>query len=276
MKLVHLTDLHITPPGETLRTNHPIESLEVCIEELNTHHRDAELCLITGDLTHKGKPEEYKLLAKALAKLELRIHMTVGNHDLRSNAVKYLDGLTQDKNGYIQEAVELPNGVLLLLDTLEEGTSDGYYCKKRRNWLSEQLDRYKKVEQIYLGMHHGPVEVKSPIPDLVGLVPADKEALEKVVFKHQKKYGNIGHLFFGHYHRSMSGHWNNISFSSTRSLSPQWHVNQQGERQKEVPQELPQYSVAYIEEGRTLIHPHELHKSAQAHTLSCQVDGSTT
>lgn len=259
MKLVHLTDTHITPKGETLRLNDPIESLEACIDELNTHHSDAEICIITGDLTHKGKPEEYKRLRKALKKLKLVHHMTVGNHDLRKNALKYLDGLKSDSNGFIQEAIPVSEGVALLLDTLEEGTSDGYYCAKRLGWLEEQLDGAKDQKNILLFMHHAPVEVKSPRPQLVGLNAQDAQKMGQLVTEHQKRYGNIRHLFFGHYHRSMSGQWHDIAFSSSRSLSPQWHVDQDGERQKEVPQELPQYSVAYIYQDRTLIHPHELH-----------------
>lgn len=261
MKLVHLTDPHITAPGEKLRGREPIRTLRRAVRDINRFHSDALACVITGDLTHNGTKEEYENLAEALEELEIVVHKTVGNHDCRDNASAYFADMATDGNGFIQKTVETEAGVLVLMDTLDVESSNGKYCKQRLGWLEKQLADIANDSKIYLFMHHGPVQVRSPIPQLIGIADADKEALAEVLKTHNSRHGNIAHMFFGHYHRAMSGQWNGISFSSSRSLTSQRHIDQSGQRREEIRRELPQYSVAYLSADEVTIHPHEIHKS---------------
>jgi len=48
-------------------------------------HRDADLFLLAGDLTHRGRPEEAKVLAEELDGLGVPVVAVLGNHDYHSD-----------------------------------------------------------------------------------------------------------------------------------------------------------------------------------------------
>ena len=62
MKLIHLTDLHLMPPGELLWGLDPFARFDAALVDIAAHHADADLCVITGDLTEKGDVAAYELL----------------------------------------------------------------------------------------------------------------------------------------------------------------------------------------------------------------------
>ena len=66
MKLIRITDTHLVPRGEMLLGLNPRERLDACVEDINRHHADAELCVITGDLAHLGIPKAYRDLREIL------------------------------------------------------------------------------------------------------------------------------------------------------------------------------------------------------------------
>ena len=55
MKIIQVTDTHLMPRGTELNGLNPIERLEACAS-ITEHHSDAELCIITDDLTDRGDP----------------------------------------------------------------------------------------------------------------------------------------------------------------------------------------------------------------------------
>ena len=57
MKIIQVTDTHLMPRGTELNGLNPNERLEACIASITEHHSDAELCIITGDLTDRGDPD---------------------------------------------------------------------------------------------------------------------------------------------------------------------------------------------------------------------------
>ena len=66
MKIIHFTDTHFIPEGETLYGRDPAVALERCIEDINQHHADASRCVSTGDLTHWGETEAFDHLKRHL------------------------------------------------------------------------------------------------------------------------------------------------------------------------------------------------------------------
>ena len=56
MKLLHITDPHLVTPGELLYGTDPYDRLSACIDDALANHSDAALCVITGDLAHRGEP----------------------------------------------------------------------------------------------------------------------------------------------------------------------------------------------------------------------------
>ena len=84
MKLIHITDTHLVTPGHSLYQTDPYERLAQCIDDVVANHADADVCVITGDLAHKGEPAAYEGFARQIARLGMPVYPLPGNHDLRA------------------------------------------------------------------------------------------------------------------------------------------------------------------------------------------------
>ena len=135
MKLIHLTDLHLVPPGVMLFAFNPAERLRKTIERINRDHADAELCVVTGDLTDEGDFASYELLRDVLQDLRVPTRLLLRNHDSRENFVRAFPGEPRDENGFVQSVHESSAGRLIFLDTLVEGSGHGALDEGRLEWL---------------------------------------------------------------------------------------------------------------------------------------------
>ena len=124
MKLIQLSDFHFVPPGIRLLGLDPRARLEAAIADINRHHGDAELCLLTGDLADHGAPEAYDALRETLAALQLPWRLTIGNHDNRAAFLRAFPEAPHDENGFIQSVVSTDAGPVILLDRSVEPTSE--------------------------------------------------------------------------------------------------------------------------------------------------------
>lgn len=239
-----MSDIHYGEKNEAIYFKEPSLAMKEAIKSINKLHSDADFLLLTGDLTHSGKLKAYEYLMDDLKKLKIPVYFTIGNHDNRENALKILDGLKADENGFVQQAISLKNNsVLLILDSKKDGTHAGEYCHKRQIWLEKQLEIYKD-KNIFISIHHAPFNT--------GLHSMDKIRLDKddslKIYNFFVKHGGIRHIFFGHYHRPLSGNWGGISYSSLRGINHQ--VKLDFESSFEIcTYEEPQYSVVLIDEN---------------------------
>ena len=51
MKLLQITDTHITSENELIYSINTTKRLEYIVHHINKKHADADICMITGDLT---------------------------------------------------------------------------------------------------------------------------------------------------------------------------------------------------------------------------------
>lgn len=207
MKIIHITDTHLTEPGELLFDDDPAERLADCIADINRLHRDADLCLFTGDLVHNGTPGSYKLLRQELDRLIVPYRLVVGNHDRREAFKAVFPEAGVDHNGFIQSYLDIAGNRFVLIDSLQEGTHAGMLCEARLAWLEETLIASKGMPT-FLAMHHPPMRIHHRALDKLGLAQAGKFA--KLV----RSMPHVRHIFFGHVHRSVSGAWEGVSFSA--------------------------------------------------------------
>lgn len=253
MKLIHVTDTHLVKPGEMLFGLDPQARLEACVADINRHHADAGLCVITGDLTHWGEAEAYALLRDCLAPLAVPLHLVVGNHDEREAFLAAFPETPTDDNGFVQSVRETPVGRFLFLDTLQPGTHAGHYCEARLAWLEAQLADAGRCERpVYLFMHHPPFPVRLPLADTIGLLDADP--VRDVVKPHA---ANVRHLFFGHVHRPISGSWCGIPFTTLRSTNHQCWLDFDATDTIAGSHEPPAYAIAFLDGETTLVHFHD-------------------
>lgn len=198
-KLLIFTDLHLVPEGETIIGLDPMARFAQGLAHAQENHPDAVRIIITGDLAHHGKPEEYLRLKAALANARLPVSLMVGNHDRRAPFLATCPDTPLTQHGYVQEVVDLDDTRLITLDTLNEAAADthsGILCDDRLNWMEAAIQG-AEGRRVVLFMHHPPVETGFKGMDWIGLksIPALVERLSK--------YHNVHQIVSGHIHRTI-------------------------------------------------------------------------
>ena len=245
MKLIQLSDFHLVTPGCLLFGSDPLKRLEACIADINAQHADADLVIISGDMTNDGEPEAYAALAELLPAIRAPYRMMMGNHDDRAAfAAAFPDvGMA---GGFMQSAVDLPDGRIVLLDTLDEGHVPGKLCDARLAWLDGAL---AGAQDAFVFMHHPAFALG--IPSLDDSRLSDAGALHEIFMRH----GNVRHIFAGHVHRAASGSWHGIPFSTMRSTNHQSALKLHGAY--EISHERPTYGVILADGDTVAVHWHE-------------------
>ena len=254
MKIVQLSDLHLTLPGAKLFGSAPLARLELAIDRILENHADADFCLLTGDLADAGGEAAYASLAEALRRLPMPAHLLPGNHDSRAALRRHFPQLANNDGGFMQAALATPGGYFLLLDTVEPGAPWGSYCIQRREWLAQQLAAAGDLP-LYVAMHHPPLALGIPSMDQFAL--RDAEAFWSVIAPHRTR---IRHLFFGHLHRPIGGSWRGIPFSCTSSPNHQVALDLTTVRGDDVPgcREPAGFAVILIDTDSVVVHHQQL------------------
>ena len=251
MKWIHLTDTHLVRAGEILYGLDPMARLQACVADINRHHADADLVVITGDLTHYGDAEAFGALREALAPLEPPLRLLPGNHDTRECLREAFPGMPFDvSSDALKGVLDTEAGRLLFLDTTQPGTHAGWYDEARQHWLAERL-RDAQGRDCFLFMHHPPFPVWIPSMDRIGMVQADAFAEVLAPWRAQ-----VRHLFFGHVHRPISGSWRGIPFSTLRATSHQVALELRESEGECVSHEPPAYAVVLVSGDQVVVHTH--------------------
>ena len=251
MKILHVSDLHLTDGNAMLFGSRPAERLNAVVDSILRDHHDAAFCLLSGDLAEAGTEGAYAALAAITARLPMPAYPLVGNHDERCALIRAYPSVQVDESGFIQTAIDTPHGRFLLLDTLAAGMPWGEYCAKRQTWLRNQLED-ESVQCFWIVMHHPPLAVGIPSMDQYAL--KDSDAFYALLAPFQSR---IRHLFFGHLHRPIGGSWHGMPFSIVRSPNHQVALDMQ--TTPEVPgcHEAPGYGVVLIDETTVIVHHHD-------------------
>ena len=158
MKIIHLSDTHINP--ETLNKIDTQQRFKLALNHIRDNHSNADILIITGDLTAFGDDESYQIFNRTLKEAILPDHLypklILGNHDDRENFKKNFPNIKIDQNGFVQYSLNFGDKTFIFLDTNLSGTHAGHLCEKRQTWLIETLKK-EQENKIYLFMHHNPL-----------------------------------------------------------------------------------------------------------------------
>jgi Icc protein len=251
MKIIQLSDLHLTGGNTPLYGSNPQDRLNAGVDSVLRDHRDAAFCVLSGDLADAGAPRAYAELAAITSRLPMPVYPMVGNHDDRRALLEAFPAMQADDAGFLQTAIDTPHGRFLLLDTLDAGKPWGVYCAKRQDWLRRQLAA-NAAQPVWIVMHHPPLAVGIPSMDQYALQnPQDFYAL---LAPYQSE---IRHMFFGHLHRPIGGSWHGIPFSVVRSPNHQVALDMHTVREVPGCHEAPGYGVVLIDETSVIVHHHD-------------------
>jgi 3',5'-cyclic AMP phosphodiesterase CpdA len=247
MKIIQISDPHLMTPGGLLYGSDPLARLEACLADIGTNHADAELVVISGDLTNDGERAAYAALRETLAGLVPPCRLMLGNHDDRMLFVEMFPEAVAE-NGFVQSVVDRSEGRLVLLDTLDSGHVEGRLCEARLRWLGERLEEARD-RPVFLFMHHPPFRIH--IPELDRVMLTDANALHDVLLR----YGNVRHIFAGHVHRLIAGSWRGIPVSTLRSTNHQTALDFSDSWS--LGHEPPAYAVILIDADGVVVHFHD-------------------
>jgi Icc protein len=250
MKLVQISDIHLVPHGALLFGEDPAARLRACVDDINRHHADAQLCVITGDLTHDGDPAAYRVLADCVGKLVPPVRLLMGNHDDRAAFRAVFPQMPVDPDGFVQSVYDSAHGRCVFLDTLEPDTAQGRLCARRLAWLKGVLDEAAQ-QPVFLFSHHPAFDLMLPSMDWIRLREA--APLRELIAAH----GNVRHMFSGHVHRPSAGTWHGTPFTTVRGTNHQHALEFDLQGPATTVMEPPGYAVIFIRDSGTVVHFHD-------------------
>jgi len=259
MKLLQITDTHITSENELIYSINTTKRLEYIVNHINKKHADADICMITGDLTDNGDTASCITLHDVLDKLKIPYRVTIGNHDNRKNIIDIFGIVENSSTNKIDYTFTFKNLAFIVLDTAidadDEGSRHAGYLNDRQiDWLKEKIKEYDDYN-IYIFMHHPPFKLFLPLFDRILL-----NENSSMLFKNEMlNSNNIKHIFFGHVHRPVFGSWQSISFSTTLSAAHHFELNLET-HDETFDDKIFGYSVVIIDTDGLIMHVEELYK----------------
>jgi 3',5'-cyclic-AMP phosphodiesterase len=196
VRIAHLSDLHVTRPGDPafgrLDTNPFIAN---AIDAVNSFTPAIDVVIITGDLTNNGVPEEYEILGRHLARLEVPYFAVPGNHDDSRTMSEELDG-PWDKGAALDYAVDFDGLRFIGLDSSIPGEDRGELSRAQLTWLDHCLAEDADRPAIVF-FHHPPFTTGLEFMDGIGL--SGKDELAAVLARHPEVLA----VCCGHLHRTI-------------------------------------------------------------------------
>ena len=257
-KIIHVTDTHVVPEGQTFIGLKPVRRLELAIDSINEKHSNAEMVVFAGDLVEYGDVESYKTFKRHADRLTVPYTIMMGNHDLQSEMQRVFPDVPVDEYGFIQYTMQRDFGTFIMCDTQSGLFLDGphgRYCEKRCAWLSQQLEQASG--DVYIFMHHPPMNIGTGID---GMKMVDEKPLLDVLTPHRDK---IKYLFFGHVHRCVTGVWHGFPYSIMRSTNQQVDLTLRGEDDGwAINFEDPAYGVILFDAGNVIYHTYSYAESS--------------
>jgi 3',5'-cyclic AMP phosphodiesterase CpdA len=255
MLIAHLSDTHISAPGEkTCGVAEMDAHLRRCVENINAMSPKPDIVLLTGDVTHNFKEEEAQHAADMLSHLEMPLFVVPGNHDDRQALSRVFGPRTCPMNddGYVDYVVDNYPVRVIALDTLHVGHAGGHMSALRLDWLRTQLDDAAGKPTIIIA-HHPPLDIGVPETYEDGFFGADR--LGHVI----EKYSNIERVLCGHVHLHTTTQWCRTAVTTAPSVGMQLKLDLTGTAESRFVLSAPAYLLHHWTADQMLItHPIQL------------------
>ena len=225
--IIHISDMHFGKIDST-----STDSLVTAFSDINP-----DLVIVSGDLTQRAEPEQFKSAKKFLddlIKAKLNYFVIPGNHDIEpmwKPPSRIFDPYKSYKK-YISETIEptYSDGEIAIasLNTvrptrLKNGSVSKIHIKKVQDWFSKFSPKVTKI----LVTHH-------PL-DLPLSVPERKLAKRSVWGVELLSESNVDIYLSGHYHRSSvtttAGRYNKLGYHAIALQAGTLSLRQRGEVQ---------------------------------------------
>ncbi|KAG8148782.1 phosphodiesterase [Burkholderia catarinensis] len=248
--IAQISDVHVRPAGvlyqDVVDSN---AMLARAVASLNALAPRPDLVLVTGDLTDEGAPEEYAMLRRLLAPLEIPFAVMPGNHDKRDNLRSaFPDHTYLPAQGPLHFTIDVGAVRIVALDTSVPDLHHGELDLDALAWLDAELHACCERPTI-VAMHHPPFDTGIPYLDIYGLRDIDRFAATLTVHSHVER------VIAGHVHRSMQTRLGNVPVLTCPSTVTQIALQTQADAQP----------ASYLEPPALLLHCWTQGKSSISH-----------
>ena len=199
MLIAHLSDPHVRPDGELYQG--VVDSnaqFAAAITHVNALDPRPDLVLLSGDLVDHGQADEYAMLARLLAGLEIPVLAIPGNHDEREAFRAAFAGQSWlPASGPIDYVVGDRGLVrIVALDVTLPGLHHGAVSDEGAAWLDRVLAAEPSRPTIVM-MHQPPFDTGIPYMDPYSCRQGQR--LAEVIARHRQ----VERILCGHVHRVM-------------------------------------------------------------------------
>ncbi|MHA1336467.1 MAG: metallophosphoesterase family protein [Promethearchaeota archaeon] len=150
IEIVHISDLHYGSGSEF-----KLNLLEGIIDYINDLNPDAVVC--TGDLVHKGRPDQYAEVRAILRTINKSIPLMIvpGNHDLKNSGIVQFERYIGPRRSKL--VLEDLDTLIVGLCSAKDDVSEGELGDEQLEWLARQFN--ENLENRIIALHHHVIAV---------------------------------------------------------------------------------------------------------------------
>lgn len=225
MKLIHISDIHLTEKGHEIWGVSTLEHFSRAIQDI-TRMNDIDAIVVSGDLSDDGSRWAYEYIDNAFAEIGIPTYCCAGNHD---NLNEFYQSY---KPSYynICETFDLCDWTFIMLNSAVEGMSRGL-CNLDK---LERLLHSHKNKALAVVLHHPPIVQEGW---LNRKLLENRNDFNKII----RQAKNVKMVLYGHTHYGSTSMIDGIVYSSAPSVGFAFHPN------------LPKFTIANGQEGFNII-----------------------
>lgn len=224
MRIVHISDLHITDHGHDIWNVNTYVNFRLAVEKIKQLN-DIDAVIISGDLSNDGSLWSYQQIDEMLSEIGIPTFCCPGNHD---NLDVFYNVYTP-KFYKVDKNFKIGDWTFIMQNSAVMGMSRGYFNALE---LSDLLSVAKGYIAIVL--HHPPIEQNGW---LNRKLLENRDEFKKLI----ENFPNVKLVLYGHTHFHSVQNFNGITYSSASSIGFAFNPK------------LPKFEIARGEEGFSVL-----------------------
>ena len=163
MLIAQLTDTHITVPQNNNEDCYvKLEAFKKSVLQINKLDPSPDIVIHTGDLSHNGHPDEYKLAKSIMDELTVPYLIAAGNRDSKTNLISEfnLKSVQVHDQQLLQYSADIASYRLISVDTSSQKSNLGFLNFSKLAHLDGLL-RQKQNCPTVIFMHHPPINLSN-------------------------------------------------------------------------------------------------------------------
>ena len=194
---LHLSDLHVAPPGQLVHGIDSLKQIRRVIARIRGLAVPPAFVVVSGDLTEDGSAMSYEVLHQ-IGDGDTPVLLALGNHDDRATFRRVVlgqeDGEDEQPYCYGQTIDGLR---VIVLDSVIPGATAGALGSAQLAWLEEEL-RSPAPRGTLIVLHH-PCRLAGPAHHYPDFIVREAAVLEPLVAHHRDQ---IAGVLAGHSHQA--------------------------------------------------------------------------